>query len=167
MPASTTRTSRKPRSRKAHAAHVVIDDTPIRARRKRPTRSAQSAARVRKSGKDYVVLPSWKELDTRTNGRVVAPKSHPFDSISTARIALLILVAAVMVTAYVGHVHATQGVLQELEDLRAERAGLRLEYNSVKGEYDRVTGPAEIRRQAREIGLTETTRFGPPVSIDG
>ena len=171
MPVSTPRTRQKSRrtksgQRRGNAkTHVVIDDRS--SRRRTRSRAKSTADRVRKTGKDYVVLPSWKELDKATNGRVVVPGSHPFDSISTARIALMILVVAVMFTAYVGHVHATQSVLQSLEELRTEGAALRLEYNSVKGEYDRITGPAAIRLQARELGLTESTRYGPSITIDG
>jgi cell division protein FtsL len=172
MPVSSSRTKQK--SRRASSAqrrgrtpkaHVVIDDRSGRGRGRTRSRATSTADRVRKDGKDYVVLPSWKELDKATNGRVVIPGSHPFDSISTARIALLILVVAVAVTGYVGHVHATQGVLQSLEELRMEGAALRLEYNSVKGEYDRLTGPAAIRKQARELGLSETTTYGQPIMV--
>lgn len=178
MPAPTTKhkrtksAPRKGRRTGGPVTHVVIDDEPVsgggrRARRGASKAKAEAAAsRIRKTGKDYVSLPSWKELE-KANGRVVTQKSHPFDSISTARIALMILVGAVTVTAYVGHVHATQAVLDELDQLRIERAALRLEYNSVKGDYDRLTGPAEIRRLAREQGMVETTSYGARIRVDG
>lgn len=178
MPVSTTRNTRrttrrakgqKPKrkaaTRRRQTAHVVIDDTPARERRRSGARSV-ARARAVASGTEYVVLPSWKELDRATNGRVAEQSSHPFDSISTARIALLILAAALAVTAYVGHVHATQAVAESVETLRTEQAALRLEYNRVKGEYDRLTGPARIRSQARDLGFVEATRFGPTVVVD-
>jgi hypothetical protein len=128
------------------------------------TAQATTQSNLRKSRQNNA-LPSWRDLDRITNGRVVAPKSHPFDSISTARIALIILLVGASVTAYVGHVHATQGVLGELQSLKAEGASLRLELNSIRGEYDRLTGPAAIRHQARDLGLVENTIFGEPLII--
>jgi len=187
MPVSSPRTNRKPSrvkgrksrtaarttriartARAARLSHVVIDDSPPAKVRRAKTRSRAKAEStlIRRTGKDYVTLPSWRDLDKITNGRVVQPKSHPFDSISTARIALMILIGAVAVTAYVGHVHATQGTLRQMHQLRTENAALRLEYGSVKGEYDRMTGPAVIRRQARELGLIETTSYGETLTVE-
>lgn len=82
------------------------------------------------------------------------------------RIAGIILAAGIALTAYVGHVHATKNVLSELQSLRAEGAGLRLELNSIRGEYDRLTGPAEIRQAARQLGLVDNTTFGEPVTLN-
>jgi hypothetical protein len=150
----------QPRGRtRSHArAHATVNTTA------QATAQATTQSNLRKSRQNNA-LPSWRDLDRITNGRVVAPKSHPFDSISTARIALIILLVGASVTAYVGHVHATQGVLGELQSLKAEGASLRLELNSIRGEYDRLTGPAAIRHQARDLGLVENTIFGEPLII--
>lgn len=163
---SVAKTTR--RARTARVSHVVIDEAPPAKARRAKTRSRARAEStlIRRTGKDYVTLPSWRDLDKITNGRVVQPKSHPFDSISTARIALMILIAAVAVTAYVGHVHATQQTLRQMHELRTENAALRLEYGSVKGEYDRMTGPAAIRSQARDLGMIETTSYGETLTVE-
>jgi len=178
---STSRKAAAPRksARKKETVHVVLEEQTVASRRHPRTRAsghataqatlnntaqATTQSNLRKSRQNNA-LPSWRDLDRITNGRVVAPKSHPFDSISTARIALIILLVGASVTAYVGHVHATQGVLGELQSLKAEGASLRLELNSIRGEYDRLTGPAAIRHQARDLGLVENTIFGEPLII--
>lgn len=176
---TTSRKTTAPRksARKKETINVVLEEQTVVSRR-RPRAQARARATVqtnveattkvnrRKSRREDAVLPSWRDLDRITNGRVVAPKSHPFDSISTARIALIILLVGASVTAYVGHVHATQGVLGELQSLRAEGSSLRLEFNSIRGEYDRLTGPAAIRHAARDLGLVENTTFGEPLIIE-
>src|SRR5690606_23172271 len=149
------------RARKKETVHVVLEDKSVVSRRRPRSRSfaslrrtsteshvappTASGSRRRLSRAAEPALPSWKDLDRATNGRVVVPKSHACDSSSTLKIAGIILGVGVAVTAYVGHVQATQDVLSGLQTLRAEGASLRLELNSIRGEYDRLTGPAEIR----------------------
>jgi len=88
-----------------------------------------------------------------------------FASISTVRVAVVVAVLAVAFTLYVGHVHATQQLFAEVMDLRSANSQLRLEYNRVKGEFDRATGPSEINRLAAQLGLAENDTYSPTVYV--
>lgn len=115
----------------------------------------------------YSGLPAWKDLSggnarelNRKDGIQLAP-------ITTLRFGLLMLAVAALFTAYVGHVHATQEVLAEVQQERRENLRLHLKYNRVKGEYDRMTGPSVIYERARQIGLQEGYTYGPSIRISG
>ena len=87
--------------------------------------------------------------------------------IPTVRVALLILTLAIGFTLYVGHVHATQEALAELQQLRRENLRLHLKYNRLKGEFDQATSPTVIHRRARALGLQEELTYGPTILVEG
>ena len=76
---------------------------------------------------------------------------------------LYVLVAAALFTAYVWHVYATREALREVQRLRREHLQLVLQYNRLRGEFDRATSPAVIYRRARALGLAEGFTYGPVV----
>lgn len=78
----------------------------------------------------------------------------------------LILVIAALFTLYVGHVHATQALLADLEGARRDNLRLHLKHNRLKGEFDRATGPAVIYERARALGLEEGVAYGPTIRIE-
>ncbi|WP_022834861.1 hypothetical protein [Salisaeta longa] len=105
-------------------------------------------------------LPGWKEIERSTQNhareRTTPPRRDSFfEGLSTGRFALLVLCVGVLFTAYVGHVQATQELLNNLERARTLNQELHLRYNRVKGAYDRATGPSVIHRRARALGLQE------------
>lgn len=69
-------------------------------------------------------------------------------------------------TLYVGHVHATTDLANELQETRAENRRLHLKHNRLKGEFDRRTGPSVIYERARQMGLRASVSYGRPISID-
>ena len=135
--------------------------------RTRKTVSPTRKRTVRKAGKDHGILPSWKDLDAPRNMRAADKRKNNdfFASISTVRVAVVVAVLAVAFTLYVGHVHATQQLFAEVMDLRSANSQLRLEYNRVKGEFDRATGPSEINRLAAQLGLAENDTYSPTVYV--
>ncbi len=124
-------------------------------------------ARTRKSGKDHATLPSWKQLESKKNRRLKREATSPFlDAMSTVRFALILAAVAAAFTLYVGHVHATQEILAQTEAARKENHRLHLKYNRLKGEFDRMTGPAEIHRRANALGLIEDAAYGPTITLE-
>ncbi len=177
MPQQKTRrkSSPKHRANRKPIRSSFVSVTP--SRRVRSAVSVQSRAKksvsptrkrtVRKPGKDHGALPSWRDLNAPRNVRVSDRKKFDsfFGSISTIRAALIVAVLAVSFTLYVGHVHATQQLYAEVMQLRSANAQLRLEYNRVKGEFDRATGPSEINRLAAQLGLAENDTHSPTVYV--
>jgi len=109
-------------------------------------------------------LPTWTDLE-HTNTRRYAPQSDDafLERMSTVRFAIIVAVLAAMFTAYVGHVHATQELLADVQQAQAENRSLHIQHNYLQGEYARQTGPALVHRRARALGMVETVSFGPSV----
>ena len=146
-------------------------------------RSGGSSARRSQSGTEErpsptqwkrhgTALPGWRELENeeRNTPSASAPRSPSGDSflerVSTARFTVLILVVAALFTLYVGHVHATQRLLADLQEARSTQHLLRLKHNRLKGAFDRKTGPSVIYERARELGLEENVSYGPSIILD-
>jgi cell division protein FtsL len=113
-------------------------------------------------------LPGWTDLERPTNRRRRERTSEEsfFERISTVRFALAVLVLAGAFTLYVGHVHATRDLLNEVQELRSENKRLHLKRNRLKGQFARKTSPSVIYERARELGLRASVTYGPPVSIE-
>ncbi|QXD17083.1 cell division protein FtsL, partial [Rhodocaloribacter litoris] len=111
-------------------------------------------------------LPTWDDLAGGNGPAAAAGRRPAFDSVSTLRFALFLLVLALAVTLYVGHVHASQEVLTEVQRLRRENLDLHLKYNRLKGEYDQMTSPARIYERARGLGLVEDVTYGGTITIE-
>lgn len=126
-----------------------------------------TTSRKRKKGKDHGALPTWSKLESKANRKVKsAPRAPLLDAVPTVRFALILTFVAAAFTLYVGHVHATQEVLAKTQEARRANHSLFLKYNRVKGEYDRLTGPGEIVRRARALGLIEDAAYGRTVVIE-
>jgi len=113
-------------------------------------------------------MPGWGELE-KGNRREAARRSARsllLDSVSTARLSLLILGAALLVTLYVGHVHATQRLAEDVQAMRSENLKLHLRFNRIRGAFDQASGPSVIYERARKLGLTESLPNGYPVIVD-
>ena len=112
-------------------------------------------------------LPSWTDLETGNTRRRSSPqrtKGHFVEKVSTLKFALVVILLAAASTAYVGHVQATQQLLEAVQEARAENQSLHLQHNRLNGEFDRRTGPRVIHERARELGLQETVRYGATLS---
>lgn len=85
---------------------------------------------------------------------------------STLRFSLGILAVAALFTLYVGHVQATQDLLDDVYQARKENLALHLELNVLQGEYDTRTGPAVIYERANALGLREDKETASPIFVD-
>jgi hypothetical protein len=79
---------------------------------------------------------------------------------------LLLLAVAAAFTLYVGHVHATQDLLAEVQLLRKDNVRLHMQHNRLKGEFDRRAGPAGLYERARALGLEEGIAYGPTITVE-
>lgn len=111
-------------------------------------------------------LPSWADLEPSNRRRRSDTGGSFLEQVSTARFALLVLLVAGAFTLYVGHVHATSDLLNELQAARTENRQLHLQRNRLQGEFDRRTGPSIIYERAHDLGLRASVSYGPIITVD-
>lgn len=113
-------------------------------------------------------LPEWTDLEPRKNKRRSSPSGDEsfLERISTVRFALVVLVLAGAFTLYVGHVHATRSLLNEVQELRTTNKRLHLKRNRLQGQFARKTSPSVIYERARDLGLRASVTYGPPITIE-
>lgn len=171
MPNART-TSRKPSGRSRAARTTPARTGAVRKRNAAGTVKGRAASAwtisvPRGQRKAPAALPGWKDLARGKNERTARRAADGFMArVSTLRFALLILAIAGGFTLYVGHVHATQNVLAELQQARQANLQLHLKYNRLKGEFDRATSPTVVYRRARQLGLEEGLAYGPTIRVD-
>ena len=132
-------------------------------RRDRGSRDTDST-RYQRHG---TALPSWSDLEPKTNRRRDERDDDGsfLENVSTVRFGLVLLLIAALFTLYVGHVHATQQLLMDVQEARQMNHKLHLKHNRLKGEFDHATGPSVIYDRARELGLREAVPTGRTVVV--
>ena len=167
MPASRAPKTGRRTTRKA----ANTKPAPNAARRKKRTaarkkQEGRKPSAVRKAPAD--ALPGWRELGKGNAREAERPRVwSQIDNVSTVRFGLVLLAVATIFTLYIGHVHATQDLLGELQQARRANLQLHLEHNRLKGAYDRATGPSVVYERARAMGLEEGIEYGPTVKMEG
>lgn len=115
---------------------------------------------------DDTSLPGWRDLSGVKGRASSRPSSGAFlEDISTGRFVIMLLLVALGATLYVGHIHATQTLVADLEQAQRENLELHLQHNRLRGDFDRVTGPAVLFERARELGLEEDVAYRPTLTI--
>ena len=164
MATRTTHKTRRSKSRKAASAKPTQNAT---RRKKRTAQRQQRSASLSKAlqrNSAATKLPGWKELASNKGRAKGRPAAGAFmEKVSTGQFALLLLLVAISITLYVGHVQATQEVLSEMQQARKENLRLHLKLNRLKGDFDRTTGPAVVYQRAKGIGLEEGIAYGPTI----
>ena len=69
------------------------------------------------------------------------------------KIIIFTLVAAIFGFIYLTHVFATQELLGQVQQLQRENEQTQQVHDELKLRYDRMIGPANIYRKARELGF--------------
>lgn len=160
---SRTATPRRQASRAAGNATSAKNAV----RRKKRTASRQQQAKQappkgRKRSAD--ALPGWRDLTKSNKREERRPRAvTSIDNVSTLRFGMVLLALATVFTLYIGHVHATQDVLAEVQRARRANLQLHLELNHLKGDFDRATGPSIVYQRARAMGLEEGIAYGPTI----
>ncbi len=111
-------------------------------------------------------LPSWTDLEPSRNRRRSTSEDTFLENVSTLRFSLLILAVAAVFTLYVGHVHATTDLYNQLQQAQTENQRLHLKHNRLQGEFGRRVGPSVIYKRARELGLRGSVTYGPPITVE-
>ncbi len=136
---------------------------------RRKKKEASTSPKVIWSGlrNDRSKLPDWKDLSTDNEHEAGATRGSEFlERVSTARFLLMLFALLIGAVLYVGHVHATQHLVAELEQARAENLQLHMEHSRLKGDFDRVTGPSVIHERATALGLQRSAgALGTPIII--
>lgn len=130
------------------------------------TASAVSGASAEGWERHGTALPSWTDLEPSQNRRRNTSSGAFLENISTLRFSLLILAIGAVFTLYVGHVHATTDLYNQLQQAREENQRLHLKHNRLQGEFDRRVGPSVIYRRAHELGLRGSVTYGPPITLE-
>lgn len=138
-----------------------------RSRRRNASRASRRSSNSSSTGwaRHGTALPGWNDLST-PNSRKPSRGDGFSERVSTVQYALVVLLLAGAFTLYVGHVHATQDLLAQLQEARRANQHLHLKHNRLKGAYDRATGPGVIHSRARELGLRESLTYGPAIEVD-
>ena len=168
-------TAAAPRKRKP--ASNTSKKAPARnsVKKTRPSETRASAkGRVRKPVRKLVNrtpasidAPGWKDLKTAENGRIDSKlkDGQLLSTLSTVKTSLGILAAAVLMSLYVGHVQATQDLVNEVYQARKENLSLSTFLDKKQGEYNSKIGPAAIYPRAYELGLKEGRGTEQPVVV--
>lgn len=162
MPARTTTSKpRKPATRTAPARKSRAATRPTQ------RRAAKASAKPRATS---AALPGWGDLAAkgqaaRTKG-TKATKPGLVDGVPTLRFAVLLVAACALFTLYVGHIYATQALVEDVQVLRKENLRLVLKHNRLRGEFDRMTSPAVILDRAAALGLEPSPEYAPTIRLD-
>lgn len=149
--------------------YTVRKPTPGKASATRARAQNSKNTRKKPVSKVYSGLPSWGDISAGNERKNSGKRGSKSNRLSTVRFGVIVLLAVVLFTLYVGHVYATQEALAFVQEERRENLRLHLRYNRVKGEFDRMTGPEVIYQRAKELGLEEGFAYGPairPVILD-
>ena len=166
MPTRTPTKGRKPAARSTRTRSA--SPRPVKPVAKRAVRPA---ARPAPRPASAVKLPGWSDLAAKNAGAVRtkgnrAVKPGLVDGVPTLRFAVLLVAACALFTLYVGHVYATQALVQDVQALRKDNHRLVLKHNRLRGEFDRMTSPAVILDRAAALGLEPSADYAPIIHLD-
>ena len=97
---------------------------------------------------DSIPSPSQK-----TSKKVSQGTGIKLSAFKPAKIIAFTLVAAIFGFIYLTHVFATQELLGQVQQLQREYEQTQQVHDELKLRHDRMTGPANIYRKARELGF--------------
>ena len=97
---------------------------------------------------DSIPSPSQK-----TSKKVSQGTGIKLSAFKPIKIIVFTLVAAIFGFIYLTHVFATQELLGQVQQLQRDYEQTQQVHDELKLRYDRMTGPANIYRKARELGF--------------
>ena len=95
-------------------------------------------------------IPSPSQKTSKKVGQETGIKLSAF---KPTKIIVFTLVAAIFGFIYLTHVFATQELLGQVQQLQREYEQTQQVHDELKLRHDRMTGPANIYRKARELGF--------------
>jgi len=116
---------------------------------------------------DPAKLPGWKDLSDDNDRDTRATRGRDYlERITTTQFLTWLFALLLGAVLYVGHVHATQQLVADLETARQQNLQLHLQHSRLKGDFDRITGPSVIHERAQALGLRRGAgAVGPPIEV--
>lgn len=144
--------------------------TPLREQKIKPNRRGISggapSARKRRSG----VGNGFKSPGPGSHGRRVRQESPKKKATLPAFTPWKVILASFLIGVcgilYIGHIFSTQQALIEVQQLENEFERAQRLYNEQRLTYDRMVGPNQIYRQAREQGYINAGAADPIIYIN-
>ena len=108
------------------------------------------------------VAPNLRKVSTHDSTTSSSPKTSKntnrsslfkLSALKPTKVMAITLFMAVMGFFYLTHVFSTQELLSEVQKLEMAYKDAQLIYDELQLRYDRMTGPANIYRKARELGF--------------
>ncbi len=84
-----------------------------------------------------------------------ASKPKVIARIPTLHFALIIFLLAGILTMYIGQIHRSQDLLDQINTQRRENVRLHLQHNRFVSDLNATIGPSVIHQRASELGLKE------------
>lgn len=84
-----------------------------------------------------------------------ASKPKVIARIPTLHFALIIFLLAGILTMYIGQIHRSQDLLDQINTQRRENVRLHLQHNRFVSDLNATIGPSVIHQRAGELGLKE------------
>lgn len=166
MPSSRTTSPPRPRRRSASRSANNTARRKRRSKKRSRRRTGWSWLSWRRRS-DRTKLPGWGDLEAGQSAQ--APQRPPagafLERISVLRFGLFLLLVVGALAGYVGHVHATQQLLEDVQEARQANLRLHLKHNRLKGEFDQATGPAVIYERAKALGLEDDIIYAPTIRV--
>ena len=170
MPKTAT-PKKRPTRRKASPKTGAKAGTKRPASRSSKTRGERKTAATRailaSKARAIQGLPGWKELGGGPKApKRSARKGSAIDAVPSLRFGVLLILACVAVTLFVGHTFATKATLQDVQRAERENLRLRLTNQRLRGAFDRMTGPQAVMQAAEAAGLEQGIAYGTPITLD-
>jgi hypothetical protein len=139
----------------------------------RPGAEAKAAVRTAKPKRpapppDHPLV-GWAALagkPTHGSARKRPARASVVDAIPTLRFAVLVLIACGALVMYVGHLYASQALVEEVQAMQREQSRLVLQQNRLRGEFDRATEPTVILDRAAALGLRPANGYAPTLIME-
>ena len=119
-----------------------------------PLKRHEVKPNLRKVPKPDIAPPSPTAKKANANKyKAVSTPGTGFPKLKPGRVILYTLILGALGFAYLTHVFATQKLLEEVQQLEKEYNKARQQHDELQLRYDRMIGPAEIYKKAKEQGF--------------
>jgi len=88
----------------------------------------------------------------KSTGKAAEPSGKMLSPVKMLVVTLLIGVFGYL---YIAHIFYTQELLREVNQLRTTYENARVDHTDTRLTYERMTGPADVYRNAKTLGLTD------------
>lgn len=188
---TVVRPTRRPGTAGPSVRPAPAPEAPKRAKKSAPKKAAKPSAPKRTASKARPGVEAKASARTARPKRVATPPDHPLvgwaalagkpthgsarkrparssvvDAIPTLRFAVLVLIACGALVMYVGHLYASQALVEEVQALQREQSRLVLQQNRLRGEFDRATEPTIILDRAAALGLRPANGYAPTLIME-